>query len=156
MTSDATMDDEWSLADLIHEKLQISAFSSWEFLPEDAFEDLLANENMRRELLDPNAADRLAIKELKTGTEKACEPEVIALELAQKLNHTHIVKFVAGFQQDSRYCPMFQWVDGGNLREFWEKHDWSRDLGTIRWALRQIGGLADALEHWHNQYQEDC
>lgn len=49
---------------------------------------------------------------------------------------------------------MFQWVDGGNLRQFWETHPWSRDHATIKWALDQIRGLTDALHEWHN-YRKD-
>ena len=50
---------------------------------------------------------------------------------------------------------MFQWVDGGNLREFWGSHDWSRNQEIIEWSLGQIKGLADALNEWHNQFKED-
>ncbi|KAL1609182.1 hypothetical protein SLS59_001546 [Nothophoma quercina] len=99
--------------------------------------------------------DQVAIKELRTNTEETCDLEVDALKLARKLNHTHIVKFVAAFQQNSVYYLMFQWVDGGNLREFWESHGWSRNQEIIEWSLGQIKGLADALNEWHNQFKED-
>ncbi|KAH7067808.1 hypothetical protein FB567DRAFT_599457 [Paraphoma chrysanthemicola] len=100
---------------------------------------------------------RLAIKELideKAAAENAYDIEVDALDLARKLNHDFMVKFVAGFQQNSKRYLMFQWVDGGNLREFWENHTWCRDATTIHWALKQMMGLVDALHQWHNYYKD--
>ncbi len=76
--------------------------------------------------------------------------ELNALEMVQKLDHPRIVKFVAGFEQHSRRFLMFQWVDGGNLREFWETQPWARDQETIEWAVNEIKCLADALKAWHN------
>jgi serine/threonine protein kinase len=86
-----------------------------------------------------------------TSTEKAYEVELDALELARKLNHSHLVRFVAGFKQAGKRYLMFQWVDGGNLREFWQNpKSWKRDYSTVKWALQQMLGLATALERLHN------
>ncbi|KAF1850450.1 uncharacterized protein K460DRAFT_390954 [Cucurbitaria berberidis CBS 394.84] len=95
----------------------------------------------------------IAIKELKddkSRSEKAYNVELDALEMVQKLDHDRIVKFFAGFEQDGQRYLMFQWVDGGNLREFWEREPSIRDRATIEWALNEIKGLAEALKSWHN------
>ena len=76
--------------------------------------------------------------------------ELNALEMVQKLDHERIVKFVAGFEQYGQKYLMFQWVDGGNLREFWETQPPTRNQATIGWALNEIKGLAEALDSWHN------
>jgi serine/threonine protein kinase len=95
----------------------------------------------------------IAIKELKdekSRSEKAYNVELDALQMVQKLDHERIVKFVAGFEQYGQRYLMFQWVDGGNLREFWEQQPWTRNKATIRWALNELKGLAEALDSWHN------
>jgi serine/threonine protein kinase len=75
--------------------------------------------------------------------------------MARNLNHPNIVKFIAGFKQDGKRYLLFQWVDGGNLRELWEKHNPLLEREeSILWALRQIHALSGALEQWHNYHQD--
>jgi serine/threonine protein kinase len=75
--------------------------------------------------------------------------------MARNLNHPNIVKFIAGFKQNGKRYLLFQWADGGNLRELWEKHDPLLEReDSILWALQQIHDLAEALEKWHNYHQD--
>ncbi|PMD58641.1 uncharacterized protein K444DRAFT_630355 [Hyaloscypha bicolor E] len=94
----------------------------------------------------------IAVKELEEDlvTDKAYEVEIDALELARQLQHPHLVSFIAGFERAGKRYMMFQWVDGGNLREFWQNHSWSRNIDIIRWALEQMKGLAEGLEALHH------
>lgn len=95
----------------------------------------------------------VAIKELndKNITEKAYEIEVDALGLTRRVNHLHLVKFIAGFQQKQKDYLMFQWVDGGDLNTFWTTHEWVRDERLFGWALKQFNGLADGLRELHKR-----
>jgi serine/threonine protein kinase len=73
--------------------------------------------------------------------------------MARKLDHPHIVKFVGGFKQESKSYLMFQWADGGNLREYWnDSRNWGRTEAIISWTINQMLGLAEALHEWHNYY----
>jgi serine/threonine protein kinase len=68
--------------------------------------------------------------------------------MARNLNHPNIVKFIAGFKPNGKCYLLFQWADGGNLRELWEKHDALLEReDSILWALQQICDLAEALEN---------
>ncbi|KAJ8129636.1 hypothetical protein O1611_g3997 [Lasiodiplodia mahajangana] len=103
----------------------------------------------------------IAVKELEDDlvTDKAYEVEVDALEVARQLDHPHFVSFIGGFERAGKRYVMFKWVDGGNLREFWRNHSWSRNAGLIRWALGQMKGIADGLEKLHfldPKKQDNC
>ncbi|KAF2641856.1 kinase-like protein, partial [Massarina eburnea CBS 473.64] len=102
----------------------------------------------------------LAIKELlesESGSENAFDGEVNALDLARSLNHRHIVNFLAAFKWRTKRYMMFQWVDGGNLREFWNNNSRGDEVTighTIKWALTELHGLAEALDKWHNYFKD--
>jgi serine/threonine protein kinase len=101
----------------------------------------------------------IAVKQLNDSnvTDKAYEVEINALELARRLDHPHLVKFIAGFEQEQRRYLMFRWVDGRDLEEFWKTHKWERGENIIRWALEQSKGLAEGLEKLHNfDLQRNC
>jgi serine/threonine protein kinase len=70
--------------------------------------------------------------------------------MARRLRHDHIVKFVGGFRQHSVSYLIFQWANGGNLREFWnDMVNWPRSRDLILWNIKQMHGLAGALDEWH-------
>ncbi|KAI1457297.1 hypothetical protein F4805DRAFT_457862 [Annulohypoxylon moriforme] len=73
-----------------------------------------------------------------------------AYELARCLKGDHLVQFIAGFETDRKHYLMFKWVGGGNLRNFWRNHQWSREKGLISWALNQMTGIAKGLERLHD------
>ena len=102
----------------------------------------------------------LAIKELinrEANADKQAEVEVSALKIARQLEHEHLMKFVAGFRQNSKRYLMFLWADGGNLREFWnECKDHTCSEVMIKWSLGQMLGLSGALDKLHNHSQINC
>ncbi|KAI1759501.1 hypothetical protein GGR53DRAFT_527218 [Hypoxylon sp. FL1150] len=107
--------------------------------------------------LDKNLT--VAIKELRVGniSDRAYEVEMDALELARWLEDDHLVKFIAGFEVGGRHYLMFQWVDGGNLRRFWQQYQWSFDDDLIIWALEQMKGIVNGLERLHSfDPQKNC
>jgi serine/threonine protein kinase len=90
-------------------------------------------------------------------TDKAYEVELNALELARRLDHPHLVKFIAGFEQEQRRYLMFRWVDGRDLETFWKTQKCEPGEKIIRWALEQSKGLAEGLEKLHNfDLQRNC
>lgn len=108
--------------------------------------------------------DEVAIKEIKISkandkgtTEKLWEKEAQALEAINQLNHPHIVKCLAAIRRgDSRYF-MFPWADGESLRDYWEKVP--KQVPTeevIEQTIRQLRGVADALDHLHNFHGGDA
>lgn len=82
------------------------------------------------------------------GPNRDYEVEIDALCLARQLKNKHLVKFIAGFEVGEHHYLMFQWVDGGNLRRFWERPPWSRNE-SIPWAVKQMKGIAECLEMLH-------
>ncbi|KAH3959712.1 hypothetical protein HBH64_022360 [Parastagonospora nodorum] len=83
-------------------------------------------------------------------TEKAWDIEARALDAINLLDHTHIMKSLAAIRRgESRYF-MFPWAED-SLRDYWNtipKQSPKPEL--IREAIRQLRGLADALDHLHN------
>lgn len=80
--------------------------------------------------------------------------EMNALELITDLHHDHIVQWYAAFSIDTRRFLMFEWADGGNLWDFWEKESVvNYDIGSMRTvvyqSLEQFRGLAHALAKLH-------
>ncbi|KAJ2984637.1 hypothetical protein NUW58_g5953 [Xylaria curta] len=86
--------------------------------------------------------------------ETAFEVEATALDELCALNHPNLVKRIASFTRGSDHYFLFEWADGGNLREFWQTfgHD-----PAIRFSQKfvtdivcQLQGLADAICALHN------
>ncbi|KAL1602347.1 hypothetical protein SLS60_005763 [Paraconiothyrium brasiliense] len=81
--------------------------------------------------------------------------EVYALERLKPKKHKHIVRFITGicFEgiHDADYIMMFEWADGGNLQNLWERSPQKPTLSAIyiKEACEQIHGLADALGTAH-------
>lgn len=77
-----------------------------------------------------------------------------ALEGISNLNHDHLVRWFAAFTKGSKRYLMFEWADGGSLRDFWKKTSPSefnldRTRILIRETLVQFQGLADGLCKLH-------
>lgn len=64
-------------------------------------------------------------------------------------HHEHIIGFIGGFEQNRKQYLLFQWANGGNLKDFWIEHYWQLCPELIEWALKQARGLADGLTKLH-------
>lgn len=100
----------------------------------------------------------MAIKEIqvtrgndKHGTDEAWENEARALSNINEIEHENITECIAAIRRgDSRYF-MFPWADGDSLRDYWEKIPKPNlDGHLIRQTVKQLRGLADALDALHN------
>lgn len=83
------------------------------------------------------------------------EKEVKALRMMNDLQQENIVRFITAFRRKKRYGDehyvMFEWADGGNLQNLWDKTPSPALSGSlIRLVLEQIHGLANALSAAHN------
>lgn len=81
----------------------------------------------------------------------------MALKDASSLKHPHIieVKAIITWTGKGKYF-MFQWADGGNLRDFYMSIKHPRlSVSFIKEIIRQLVGLADALNTLHNYKKHD-
>ncbi|KAF2182446.1 kinase-like protein [Zopfia rhizophila CBS 207.26] len=103
----------------------------------------------------------VAIKELTNDAanrdaEQAWEQEANALDAIIDLKHSHLISRIAAFRRGEKMFFMFQWADGGSLRDFWQKHPKPNlDGDLIRDILVQLRGLASALSALHNYNARD-
>jgi serine/threonine protein kinase len=100
-------------------------------------------------------SDLVAIKNIDTEDrllEKVVQLEVAALDFVRRLQHPHLIKFIASYSRVGRHHLMFEWADGGNLKDFWRTHhpDIPSRQQVIKWAVEQMTGLAGALDKLHN------
>ncbi|KAK7742276.1 hypothetical protein SLS53_004419 [Cytospora paraplurivora] len=88
----------------------------------------------------------------KLEVDKEWEREEKALEEMRGLHHAHIVEVKAMFTWKGKgNYFMFQWADGGNLRDLFQNNQQptlTKDL--IKEIVQQLMGLADALVALHN------
>ncbi|ROV87924.1 hypothetical protein VSDG_09444 [Cytospora chrysosperma] len=105
-----------------------------------------------------------AIKEIKetagqSGEEalKEWQREEKALLDTAGLKHTHIIEVKAIFTWTGKgKYFMFQWADGGNLREFYKMSPRPNlSVRLMKQIVRQLVGLADALNSLHNYKKHD-
>ncbi|KAF3798440.1 hypothetical protein GCG54_00013180 [Colletotrichum gloeosporioides] len=77
--------------------------------------------------------------------------EANALSDIASLQHDHIIERIAAISLDARHYFMFQWADGGNLREFWKENP-RPDItpAIVRQSISELRGLADALTALHH------
>ncbi|OAL55166.1 hypothetical protein IQ07DRAFT_498642 [Pyrenochaeta sp. DS3sAY3a] len=84
------------------------------------------------------------------------EKEVKALQMMNELKQDHIVRFITAFRRLRRsgveeHYVMFEWANGGNLRDLWERVPFPDLTGSlVKDAVKQILGLASALQAAHN------
>jgi serine/threonine protein kinase len=104
----------------------------------------------------------VAVKEIrKEGSEvvKRWEREVKALARMNQLRQEHIVRFITAFRRkgtsdDIEHYVMFEWADGGNLSDLRAAYpNPELTAARIKWVIRQLYGLAQALSKAH--YLED-
>ncbi|KAK0707838.1 kinase-like domain-containing protein [Lasiosphaeris hirsuta] len=63
----------------------------------------------------------------------------------------HITTLLASFKhRDSQYL-LFNWADGGNLRDMWKSNPGPSNLLTAKWMANQFHGLARALNIMHSR-----
>ncbi|KAF4436563.1 serine/threonine protein kinase [Fusarium austroafricanum] len=98
----------------------------------------------------PGTDPCVAVKEVLD--EKAFEKEKENLEKLQALNHKHLIKLVASCQRGSMFYFIFPWADGGDLKEFWNRHNSRpRSQNLILWSLRQMLGIVSAIHALHGK-----
>lgn len=83
------------------------------------------------------------------------EKEAHNLYELNKLNHPHIVRFMNAFRRgnegDQTHYLMFEWADGGSLRDLWRQLPQPEMTPTLVTELvEQLLGLADAICAAHN------
>ncbi|ETI20037.1 hypothetical protein G647_09052 [Cladophialophora carrionii CBS 160.54] len=105
---------------------------------------------------EENKEIRIAIKEITNiagsahEAEKVWKREARALEMISYLNHPHLIRRIAAISRAEKYYFLFEWADGGTLRDFWESE--SRPELTadrVREIVEQLHGLAKAVEALH-------
>lgn len=110
--------------------------------------------------LESGGEIHVAVKELKNlssepgySAETAWELEAKALDQISQLRHQHLIRRIAAFKRGRKHYIMFEWADGGNIREVWaENRTEHRNLNGDRIMdfLEQFHGLAGALCALHN------
>lgn len=83
--------------------------------------------------------------------EKEWQKEVKAHRDIAACNHSNIIKFITAISRDYERYLMFEWANGGNLREFWINDRPRLTKPMVKDILIQIRGLADALEEIHSK-----
>ncbi|KAI8213173.1 Mitogen-activated protein kinase kinase kinase YODA [Colletotrichum sp. SAR 10_76] len=90
-------------------------------------------------------------EELQQEVEQNFKVEADALSDIASLKHNHIIERIAAITRGENRYFMFQWADGGNLRDFWKSHPWPElNANLVRESISQLRGLADALAVLHN------
>lgn len=75
--------------------------------------------------------------------------EVKAHQEITKLHNPNIIQFMAAVTRDHERFLMFEWADGGNLREFWSRTP-RLTRPFVKNVIAQLRGLAHALEEMHS------
>lgn len=89
--------------------------------------------------------DEEAQRKLEAGWDK----EVKAHMEMTRLKNPNIIQFITAVTRDRERFLMFEWADGGNLRQFWTKAP--RLTGHfVKSVIAQLHGLARALEEMHS------
>lgn len=87
------------------------------------------------------------------NVETAWNLEAEALEQISQLRHKHLIRRIAAFKRGSEHFILFEWADGGTLRDVWEEYAAEHldlDGDRIMGLLEQLRGLAGALCALHN------
>lgn len=83
--------------------------------------------------------------------EKEWHKEVQAHKTIAECDHPNIIKFMTAITRDYERYLMFEWADGGNLRQFWMNNSPPLNIDLVRDVFFQLRGLADALEEIHSK-----
>jgi serine/threonine protein kinase len=119
---------------------------------------------MLRASSTPNLLSNVvAVKEIRVeGNEVArrWRKEVRALAEMNEFNDAHIVRFITSFRRrgisdDIEHYIIFEWADGGNLRDFWAAYpNPEMTVELIKWIIQQLYGVAQALSKVHYLEEE--
>lgn len=94
----------------------------------------------------------VALKMLKSDDAGEADREAVALETINGFKSKHFIKTLAHFQLQSdnlktnKHYFIFPWAEGGNLWEFWQRHDPRTDRKYMVKVFRQLAGLACAID----------
>ncbi|OTA65407.1 HET-domain-containing protein [Hypoxylon sp. EC38] len=88
----------------------------------------------------------IAMKMFHIHNEGFFQKEVELLEKIHDLNHDHLIKPLAAFDNGSLRCVLFPWCDGGNLQDYWKKPRERPDADSISWTMQQMAGLCECLK----------
>ncbi|KAJ2901416.1 hypothetical protein MKZ38_001898 [Zalerion maritima] len=77
------------------------------------------------------------------------EQEVKVLEDISKLTCPNITKYIDAFKRGDTCYIMFEWANGGNLREFWDTSPENWGPALVEDSLVQLLGLASAIAKLH-------
>lgn len=103
----------------------------------------------------------MAVKEMQSRIERDgvkttidWEREAAILQKMNSLQQEHIVRFITAFRRGDRgterHYLMFEWADGGNLRNLWRTYNRQQlTPGLVQSAVKQLEGLATALHKAH-------
>lgn len=83
--------------------------------------------------------------------EEEWQREVQAHKEIDKCRHSNIIRFMAAVTREYERYLVFEWANGGNLREFWVRHNPHLTRALIRDITLQLRGLAHALEEMHSR-----
>ncbi|KAK4680737.1 hypothetical protein QC764_101410 [Podospora pseudoanserina] len=102
---------------------------------------------------------KVALKQLKPLTsepgynvETAWNHEASALEEINKLHHKHLIRPLAALRCGPEHYIMFEWADGGSLRELWESQGpkpKDLDPDRIMSVIEEVLGIVGALSTLH-------
>ncbi|KAK7718097.1 hypothetical protein SLS63_010580 [Diaporthe eres] len=81
--------------------------------------------------------------------EEQWQKEVKAHKEISKCNHPNIIGFMTAITRDYERYLMFEWANGGNLRQFWHSHNPRLTRTLVEDIMHQLCGLAGALEEIH-------
>ncbi|TVY43939.1 Calcium/calmodulin-dependent protein kinase type 1D [Lachnellula occidentalis] len=94
----------------------------------------------------------VAVKQLFSPDETEFQKEVSILKALGSKNppHPHLIKLLATYKMEGKYHLMFPYANA-NLRTYWEERPTpSFDEATVLWSMRQMTGIANALNLIHN------
>lgn len=107
-----------------------------------------------------------AVKTLRVREELAREKgkevnrEALALKRFVDKDHDHLIRLLATFTHKDQYNFILPCADG-NLQDFWKRHypktdDLPRNLELARWLVRELLGLARAVQSIHMAPVDDA
>ncbi|KAI0477807.1 HET-domain-containing protein [Xylariaceae sp. FL0804] len=95
----------------------------------------------------------VAVKVFNTAvTDDNFHKEVGILDIIRHLDHPHLVKPIAAYENENYQCVLFPWAGGGNLGDYWKRGPATSssrvvlDEGFTSWTLCQIRGLCNCLK----------
>ncbi|KAK4203972.1 kinase-like domain-containing protein [Triangularia verruculosa] len=101
----------------------------------------------------------VALKKLKPlssepgyNVQTAWNHEASALEEINKLQHHNLIRPIAAIRCGSEHYIMFEWADGGSLRELWESQGSEPkdlDADRVMVVIEELRGLVGALSTLH-------